>query len=117
MNILNSVLSQVGGNENVANLAARVGLSPEHVQSAVAALSKFQGAPGDTAADAAADTGLPLGKVQDLLGQLGGEGGLGQIAALLQANGGGILSTLDRDGDGNPLNDIADLASSFFGKK
>ena len=30
MGILDSILSQVGGNADVQNLAAKVGLSPEH---------------------------------------------------------------------------------------
>ncbi len=29
----------------------------------------------------------------------------------------GVAGMLDRDGDGNPLDDIAGMASSLFGKK
>lgn len=28
----------------------------------------------------------------------------------------GILESLDRDGDGNPLNDLAGMAEGLFGK-
>ncbi|MEY4951814.1 MAG: hypothetical protein RL299_238, partial [Pseudomonadota bacterium] len=51
--------------------------------------------------------------------QLGGEGGLGQLSELIKGNSAlsGLAGMLDRDGDGNPLDDIAGLASGLFGKK
>ncbi|MCW3836733.1 hypothetical protein ACFQ1E_12355 [Sphingomonas canadensis] len=106
MSILDNLLGQFGGGTDVANLAAKVGLSPEHVQQAVAALAKFHPMQGDTAEGAAAATGLPLDKVQELIGHIGGEGSLANYASML-----------DKDGDGNPLNDIAGMAAGFFGKK
>ena len=30
---------------------------------------------------------------------------------------GKVTSALDKDGDGNPLNDLGELAKGFFGKK
>ena len=106
MGILDGLLGQITGNADVANLAAKVGLSPEHVESAVAALARFHPAAGDTAEAAAAHTGLPLDKIQELMGHIGGEGALAKYAGML-----------DRDGDGNPINDIAGMASGLFGKK
>lgn len=106
MSMLEGLLGQVTGNADVANLAAKVGLSPEHVESAVAALARFHPMQGDTAEGAAAATGLPLGKIQELIGHIGGEGSLGRYAAML-----------DKDGDGNPLDDIAGMASGLFGRK
>ena len=42
MGILDGLLGQLGDNPDLANLAEKVGLSPEHAQSAVAALgSRF----------------------------------------------------------------------------
>ena len=117
MGILDGILGQVTGNADIANLAAKVGLSPEHVESAVQALAKFHPMQGDTAEGAAAATGLPLGKVQELITQIGGEGALAHFASLLQSQGGGILGALDKDGDGNPLNDLGEIASGLFGKK
>lgn len=32
MSILDNILGQISGNDTVANLAAKVGLSPEHVE-------------------------------------------------------------------------------------
>jgi hypothetical protein len=106
MSILDGILGQITGNADVANLAAKVGLSPEHVESAVAALAKFHPAAGDTAEAAAAHTGLPLDKIQELMGHIGGEGALAKYAGML-----------DKDGDGNPVNDIMGMASGLFGKK
>lgn len=106
MGILDGILGQITGNADVANLAAKVGLSPEHVESAVAALAKFHPAAGDTAEAAAAHTGLPLDKIQEIMGHIGGEGSLARYASML-----------DKDGDGNPVNDIMGMASGLFGKK
>ncbi|MCW3848737.1 hypothetical protein OF829_15985 [Sphingomonas sp. LB-2] len=106
MGILDGILGQVTGNADVANLAAKVGLSPEHVESAVAALAKFHPMQGDTAEGAAAHTGLPLDKIQELIGHIGGEGALAKYAGML-----------DADGDGNPLDDVAGMAAGLFGKK
>ena len=106
MGILDQLLGQVTGNADVANVAAKVGLSPEHVESAVAALAKFHPMQGDTAEGAAAATGLPVEKLQELIGHIGGEGALAKYAGML-----------DSDGDGNPVNDIMGMASGLFGKK
>lgn len=118
MSILDDILGQVTGNSTVTNLAAKVGLSPEHVESAVQALAKYHPMQGDTAEGAAAATGLPLDKVRELIGHIGGEGALANFASLLQSDQAkGILGSLDKDGDGNPLDDIAGMASGLFGKK
>ncbi len=105
MGILDGILGQITGNADVANLAAKVGLSPEHIESAVAALAKFHPAAGDTAEAAAAHTGLPLDKIQEVLNHIGGEGALAKYAGML-----------DQDGDGNPINDVMGMASGLFGK-
>ena len=51
--------------------------------------------------------------------QIGGEGSLSHFAQMLRDNpqAASILDMLDRDGDGNPLNDIMGMAQGFFGKK
>lgn len=88
MGILDGLLGQLGGDATVQNLAEKVGLSPEQVESAVSALGEAHGAEGDTVETAAASTGLPADKLQELVGHIGGEGSLGQFASLLQSGGG-----------------------------
>lgn len=117
MSLLDGILGQVTQKADIANLAAKVGLTPQHVESAVQALAQAHPLAADTAEAAAAKTGLPVDKLQEIIGHIGGEGSLGRFAELLQGQAGGVLGALDRDGDGNPINDLAGLASGLFGKK
>jgi len=58
MSLLDGILSQVSGNADIQNLAAKVGITPEQAESAVMALAKSHTDPGDTVEGAAASTGL-----------------------------------------------------------
>jgi len=88
MSILDSILGQLAGSPDVANLAAKVGLTPEQVESAVTALGQAHTAPGDTVDTAADATGLPADTLQQIVGHIGGEGSLGQFASMLGNQGG-----------------------------
>lgn len=103
MSLLNGLLGQLAGNVDIENLAQKIGLSPEHVETAVAALGKAHHEPGDTAEGAAAVTGLPLDKLQEIIGHIGGEGSLGQFASLLKDQGGAEKQ-------------LGSLAGNLFGK-
>ncbi len=119
MSIFDSIIGQVGQHADVGNLATKLGISPEMAEKAIAALGQSHAEPGDTVAGAAAKTGLDTGVLSKIVEQIGGEGSLGQYAQALQDNpvAKGLLGMLDRDGDGNPLNDLAGMAAGLFGKK
>jgi len=96
MSILNSILGQVSDTATVQNLAAKVGLSPEQVEQAVAALGQAHGQEGDTVTTAAEQTGVPQDKLQEIVNHIGGEGALGRFASLLQEDGaaGGMMGRI-----------------------
>lgn len=104
MGLLDGILGNLGGAGNLGAIAGQLGLSEEQVQAATAALGQAHAAPGDTVETAAAATGLSVDTLQQLVQQLGGENALGQISSMI-----------DRDGDGNPLDDLAGLAGRLFG--
>ena len=119
MGIFDSIMGQVSEHADVGNLAAKLGLSPEMAEKAIAALGQSHAEPGDTIEGAAAKTGLDKGVLSQLVDQIGGAGSLGQYAQMLKDNpiASGLLGSLDKDGDGNPLNDLAGMAAGLFGKK
>jgi hypothetical protein len=96
MSILNGLLSQVSDNATVQNLAAKVGLSTEQVEQAVAALGQAHASEGDTITTAAQQTGLPQDKLQEIVGHIGGEGALSQFASLLRQDSGGIMGSFSK---------------------
>ncbi|ABC62522.1 hypothetical protein [Erythrobacter litoralis] len=119
MGLFNSILGQASDYADVANMAEKLGIDPEVAEKAIAALGQSHGEPGDTVEGAAAKTGLDTGVLSRIVDQIGGEGSLGQYADELKKNpqAAGILDMLDRDGDGNPLNDVLGMAKGLFGKK
>lgn len=121
MSLLDGILKQVAGSpDTVASLAEQVGLDPAMVEKAVAALGQSHVEEGDTVELAAQKTGLDITALTGIVSQLGGEGALGDLSSRLDGEEGGlagVMNLLDQDGDGNALDDIAGMASSFFGKK
>ena len=120
MSMLDGLLKQVAGSpDTVADLADKVGLDAGLVEKAVAALGAAQPQEGDTVEMAAEKTGIDAGALGGIMEQIGGEGALGDLAGKIGGDSklSGIMNMLDRDGDGNPLDDIADIASGLFGKK
>lgn len=107
MSMLDGILKNIGGApDDVANLASKVGIDPAMAEKAIATLGQTHQMEGDTVELASAQTGLDTGVLSQIVEQVGGEGSLGSFASML-----------DRDGDGNPIDDIADIASGLFGKK
>ncbi|MFN3516567.1 MAG: hypothetical protein ACK4YM_05335 [Novosphingobium sp.] len=119
MGMLDGILGQLGGQVDVGAIARQVGIDPAMAEMAVAALGRSHAEPGDTLECAAAKTGLDIGQIGQIAQMLGGTGALEKLSGLLSDNpqAASILNMLDRDGDGNPLDDIAGMASSLFGKK
>jgi len=117
MSLFDSILGQVGQNVDIAGLAGQFGLDPAMAEKAVAALGVSHAEAGDTIEGAAAKTGLDAGMLSQMASQLGGEGGLGQLSGLLQGNPqlASVAGMLDRDGDGNPINDVLGMAKGLFG--
>ncbi|HEX3422434.1 MAG TPA: hypothetical protein VHS33_03405 [Sphingomicrobium sp.] len=96
MSLLDGILNQVSDNSTIENLASKVGLSPDQVEQAIAALGQAHTSEGDTVATAADQTGLPPDKLQEIVGHIGGEGALGRFASLLQQDQGGILGSVSK---------------------
>lgn len=118
MGLLDGILGRVSEHADVANLATKLGIDPAMAEKAIAALGVSHQEPGDTIAGAAAKTGLDSGILNTIVQQIGGEGSLTEFANALKANpqAAGLFNWLDKDGDGNPLNDVADMAKGLFGK-
>ncbi|NBC35693.1 hypothetical protein GTZ99_03885 [Novosphingobium sp. FSY-8] len=118
MSVLDSVLSQLGGNVDIASIAAKVGIDPAVAQNAVAALSQAHAQPGDTVDAAAAQTGLDAATLQQVIGAMGGESNLGQLAQQVVGHPQfqSVLGMLDRNGDGSAIDDVLGMAKGFFGK-
>jgi len=84
MSIFDSILGQLGTPADIKNLAAK--------------------------------TGIDTGTLEQIVGHIGGEGALGRFATMIGDHPDAlakVVGFLDRDGDGNPLNDLAGL----FGKR
>jgi hypothetical protein len=106
MGLLDGILKNISGApDDVANLAEKIGIDPAMAEKAIAALGQAHQEPGDTVELAAEKTGLDTGVLNQIRDAVGGEGSLASFASIL-----------DRDGDGNPLNDIAGMAKGLFGK-
>jgi hypothetical protein len=118
MSILNNIFGQIGQHVDVANMAQSLGISPELAEKAITALGVAHQEEGDTVAGAAAKTGLDEGTLSQIVNQIGGEGSLGEFARTLKDHpqASGLLGMRDRDGDGNPLNDILGNVGGLFGK-
>lgn len=105
MSMFDGIIGNLGGLQAIAD---KIGLQPEQMQALMAEIgSKISSGNTDISALAstAAEHGVSADKLQELLGQFGGAGGLmGSLGGLF-----------DKDGDGNPLNELGGLAKGLFG--
>lgn len=118
MGLLDGILKSIAGSpDDVAAIAKKIGIEPALAEKAAAALGMAHARPGDTVKEASAATGLDAGTLGQIVEQLGGAGGLDQLNEKLKSHPqlSGMASMLDRDGDGNPLNDVLGMAKGLFG--
>lgn len=119
MSFLDSILGQVGGNLDIAGIAAKVGIDPATAQQAVTALAGAHGQAGDTVETAAAQTGVDSGTLSQIVSHLGGEGGLGQLSALVQNHpeAQNLLNMFGgAQGEGGAEGGMLGMAKGLFGK-
>ncbi|MFU7527803.1 hypothetical protein [Qipengyuania sp. ASV99] len=106
MSLFDSILGQVTNNPTVTNMAEKFGIDPQLAAQAVAALGAGHQDERDTIEVAAEKTGMDADMLGQIRDAIGGEGSLGKFAAMI-----------DQDGDGNPLDELTDIASGLFGRK
>ena len=100
MGILDGLLSNVDG------IAEKLGVDPDQAKDIVGSLGEKLSGDGDkmeALKEVAEEKGISLDSLTEMVN--GDEGLMGKLGGML-----------DRDGDGNPLNDIADMAKGFFSK-
>jgi hypothetical protein len=105
MNMFDGILGNLGGLQAVAE---KLGLEPAQMQALMSEIgAKIASGNTDISALAstAAEHGVSADALQDMLGQFGGASGLmGSLGGLF-----------DKDGDGNPLNELGGIAKGLFG--
>ena len=106
MSIFDQVSQMAHNHPTVKNMADKIGIDQATAEKAIAALTEGHQAEGDTLEVAEAKSGIDKGILSEVMKHIGGEGSLT-----------GFMQMLDKDHDGNPFDDIADMASGFFGKK
>jgi len=96
---------------NLDDIAGKLGLPADKVQSLTEALQSRLAAGGDQLAgltEVAKEHGVSLDNVKGLLANAGE----GAQSLFDQVKG-----ALDKDGDGNPLNDLGGMVKGLFGKE
>ena len=125
MSMLDGILGQLGGVVNLDEIAGKIGITTDELkQGGESLFSKLSSGENPTEAvqQAAAESGVDASKLQELLPNLAEKFGMdGQDGLLSKLTGeGGLLSSvtgfLDRDGDGNPINDVTNMIGGFFKK-
>ncbi|MEM8918643.1 MAG: hypothetical protein AAGE37_07260 [Pseudomonadota bacterium] len=126
MALLDNILNMMPDNVNLDSLSEKLGMSAEELKNGGEALfTKLQDGSVDKMTaikEAAAESGVDAEKLQGLLPAMAEKAGLDGEGGLMDKLTGedGLLDKmggfLDRDGDGNPINDITDMAKGFFKK-
>jgi hypothetical protein len=103
MSILDGIMGNIGG------FAEKLGLPADKAEEIAASLQEKLSGDGDkmqAVQDLAAEHGISVDKLKDMLGGDGEGSILGKITGFV-----------DKDGDGNPINDLTNMAKGLFGGK
>ncbi|MEO9600477.1 hypothetical protein [Parasphingorhabdus sp.] len=126
MSMLENIMDMLPENFSVDEIAEKVGMSADEAKKGGEALfAKLRDGSTDRMTaikEAAAEAGVDAEKLKGLLPALAEKAGLDGEGSLMDKLTGeeGLLGKatgfLDRDGDGNPINDITNMAKGFFKK-
>ncbi len=126
MGMLDGILDMLPDNVNLDSVAEKIGMSSEELKTGGEALfTKLKDGKTDAVSaisETAAETGIDAEKLKGLLPEMASQFGADNEEGFLSKLGGddGLLGKvsgfLDRDGDGNPINDITNMAKGFFKK-
>lgn len=126
MKLFDNLMGMLPENLKLDDLAQKVGLNVDELKTAGESLfTKLKDGSVDKATairEAAAETGIDAEKLKNLMPAMAEKLGLdGEGSLMDKLNGengllGKVTGMLDRDGDGNPLNDLTNMAKGFFKK-
>ena len=126
MSVLEKIMDMLPENFSLEEIAEKAGMTAEEAKKGGEALfAKLRDGSTDKMTaikEAAAEAGVDAEKLKGLLPALAEKAGLDGEGSLMDKLTGteGLLGTatsfLDRDGDGNPINDITNMAKGFFKK-
>jgi hypothetical protein len=109
MNILETLLGQAD------DIAVKLGMPADQAKELVSGLAEKVQNGGDLTS-VLGETAAKFGVSPDALQSLTGEGGpLGGLLGQL-GGAGGMLGALDKDGDGNPINDVMGMLGKLTGR-
>ena len=126
MSMLEKIMDMLPENFSLDDIAEKAGMTADEAKKGGEALfAKLRNGSTDKMTaikEAAAEAGVDAEKLKGLLPALAEKAGLDGEGSLMDKLTGdeGLLgkatSFLDRDGDGNPINDITNMAKGFFKK-
>ena len=105
--------------DGLTDMAAKMGLDPNVVKGLQDKFNEKLAATGDQAQalkETLGEHGISMDQLGGMMEKLKTDGS-GLLDKLGVTGEEGIASKLDKDGDGNPLNDLTNMAKGFFGKK
>lgn len=103
MSILDSLMGNLDG------IAEKLGVPADKAKEMMSSLGTKLSGDGDkmqAVQDFASEHGISVDKVKEMLGGEGEGSILGKVTGFF-----------DKDGDGNPINDLTDMAKGLFGKR